>query len=731
MDMDISSFRDLFVEESFEGLSVMESGLLSLTRVLDEPAAGIDPETINRVFRAAHSIKGGSGVFGFNDLIDLTHLLETLLDELRQQRRTISQELAQLLLDATDCLRAMLEAERQQAPRDPARIAEITGRLQAALGEAPNPAQPPGPDTTTTTHLPETGTRASGAMAVWRIVFRPSAQVFKNGSDLFSLFEDLGALGGLALHADTAQLPRLAVLDPEICHLGWQAELTTGASLDELKAVFDWFEGDCCELSIERVEPAAAELPASHLPPATAPAAAAAAVVVAAEKPEPGNGRALAGPGPGPGPVPAPTATRSPESSSIRVSTEKVDAIINLVGELIITQSMLNGFGDYFDMSMAGKLRDGLTQLARNTRELQETVLKIRMLPISHCFNRFPRLVHDLSASLGKKVTLRVTGEQTELDKTVLEKINDPLVHLVRNSLDHGIEKPEARLAAGKPAEGTLHLHAEHKGGGIVIEVSDDGAGLNTARILAKARERGIVEPGEALPTERIHELIFAPGFSTVDQVTDLSGRGVGMDVVRGNVMELGGRIEIRTKPGEGTTFLIRLPLTLAILDGQLVRVSGQTFVIPMVSIVESLLLKPEQVNRVGTNCELYHLRDEHIPIIRLHQLFRLSPPPPGRDRGLLVVIEAEGRKAAILVDDLLAQQQVVIKSLEDNLEKAEGVSAATILGDGTVALILDIPGILSISRSRPGGARSNQQLARAGEENKPEEVREYSFSNQ
>lgn len=708
MDIDLSSFRDLFVEESFEALSVMESGLLSLAQVLDETDAGVDPDTINRVFRAAHSIKGGSGIFGFTDLTELTHLIETLLDELRQQRRTISQDVTKLLLDSTDCLRTMLDAERQQVTFDHARVSEITGRLQAILGPA---AQAPPAE-------PEHDLSASegATAATWQIVFRPNAQVFKNGSDLLSLFDSLGKLGTLSLHADTGRLPRLALLEPEICHLGWHGELTTTASLDEVKAVFDWLEGEFT-LSIEPAEPRA-EAPAIPVPQRAAEPSATPA------KPEPVATRAPAAAGMAPAAAP-----RSAESSSIRVSTDKVDAIINLVGELIITQSMLNGFGDYFDMSMAGKLRDGLTQLARNTRELQETVLKIRMLPISHCFNRFPRLVHDLSASLGKKVTLRVTGEQTELDKTVLEKINDPLVHLVRNSLDHGIELPDARVAAGKPAEGTLHLHAEHKGGGIVIEVSDDGGGLNTARILAKARERGLVGAGETLPAERIHELIFAPGFSTVDQVTDLSGRGVGMDVVRGNVMELGGRIEIRTKPGEGTTFVIRLPLTLAILDGQLVRVNGQTFVIPMVSIVESLLLKPEQVNRVGTSCELYHLRDEHIPIIRLHQLFHLNPPPAGRDRGLLVVIEAEGRKAGILVDDLLAQQQVVIKSLEDNLEKADGVSAATILGDGTVALILDIPGILSIARSRPAGARSQQ--ARVGEENKPEEVREYSYSNQ
>ena len=503
----------------------------------------------------------------------------------------------------------------------------------------------------------------------------------------------MGTLGDLIVRADAGSVPPLDELNAEDCCLAWEATLTGGAALGQIRDVFDWVDGDC-DLTIEPLD-----APKPRMDSATpSPAAAVAAVLQPA--------REQAG-----------SQTRGVETSSIRVSTDKVDAIINLVGELVITQSMLNRFGEHFEMSMLATLRDKLGLLARNTRELQETVLKIRMLPISFCFNRFPRLVHDLSGILGKKIALKLTGEQTELDKTVLEKITDPLVHLARNSLDHGIETPDIRRAAGKPETGTLHLNAAHQSGNVVIEVSDDGAGLNTARILAKARARGLVGPDEVPPDERIHELIFAPGFSTVDKVTDLSGRGVGLDVVKRNVKELGGRIEIRSRPGRGTTFKIRLPLTLAILDGQLVSVAGQTFVAPLVSIVESLQIKPNQVNTLTGGLEIYRLREEYIPIVRLYKTFNLTPTVVDLERGLLVVIEAEGRKAGIFVDDLLAQQQVVIKSLESNFRKVEGVSGATILGDGTVALILDIPGILSLAAISPAASPAEIR----------EDIREYS----
>ncbi|MDH5181673.1 MAG: chemotaxis protein CheW, partial [Gammaproteobacteria bacterium] len=407
--------------------------------------------------------------------------------------------------------------------------------------------------------------------------------------------------------------------------------------------------------------------------------------------------------------LPAAAAARQPvekrksaggEASSIRVSIDKVDELINTVGELVITQSMLGQFGEMEELNSSHleKLRDGLAQLERNTRELQEAVMRIRMLPISFAFQRFPRLVHDLSAQLGKKVELKMSGEGTELDKTVMEKIGDPLVHLVRNSMDHGIEAPDVRRSIGKSEMGVLHLNAYHQGGNIVIEIIDDGAGLNREKILAKARKQHLIQENETLTEEQIGDLIFQPGFSTADTISDVSGRGVGMDVVRKNIRSLGGTVDVKSIEGQGTTFTIRLPLTLAILDGQLIRVGNETYIIPLVSIVESVQLDEKRINIVSGRGEVYKLRDDYIPIVRLYHIFAIPFNMQDEERGLLVVVEAEGEKIALFVDELLGQQQVVIKSLETNFRKVEGLSGATILGDGTVALILDVKGLFDLN---------------------------------
>lgn len=654
MSLDISRFYETFFEESLEGLTTMEAGLLQLAA-----AVGTAPnaDTINDVFRAAHSIKGGSGIFGFGELTDFTHFVETLLDDLRCGRRAVTSQNSQLLLQSVDCLRSMIEARRDATAVDQARVAAITQQLREALDA---PASEVAPVAAAVGKQP--------GVRMWRIRFQPYAHLFQTGNDPLRLLKELRELGDCQIVADGQALPGLSAMDPETCYLAWDIALQGNVAEEQIRAVFDWVEEDCeltitatavAESQMAAIEPAVDRQPVVEMKPVS----------------------------------------RGGESSSLRVSTEKVDAIINLVGELVITQSMLSRFGDVFEMHMVDQLRDGLALLARNTRELQETVLKIRMLPISFCFNRFPRLVHDLSSKLGKHIQLKVTGEQTELDKTVLEKITDPLVHLVRNSLDHGIESPGERCAAGKPETGTIHLEASHEGGSVVIRISDDGRGLDTQRILAKARERGLVGADQSLSEEEIYELIFAPGFSTASQVTDLSGRGVGMDVVRRNIKELGGRIETSSRPGAGTSFTIRLPLTLAILDGQLVQVAGETYVVPLISIVESLQIRKQFVNTIANGAEVYRLREEYIPIVRLYEVFQLEPVVTSLEAGLLMVIEADGRKAGIFVDDLLAQQQVVIKSLESNYRKVEGISGATILGDGTVALILDIPGILRLSQ--------------------------------
>jgi two-component system chemotaxis sensor kinase CheA len=373
-----------------------------------------------------------------------------------------------------------------------------------------------------------------------------------------------------------------------------------------------------------------------------------------------------------------------------------------MVGELVITQSMLSLLGEDFGMDRVERLQDGLAQLERHTRELQESVMQIRMLPISFTFSRFPRLVHDLSTKMGKKIELKMSGEHTEVDKTVIEKIGDPLVHLVRNSLDHGIEMPEVRKAAGKPETGTVHLNAAHRGGNIIIEIRDDGKGLDRDRIASKAVERGLIPEDHNLSDQQIYELIFQPGFSTADQVSDVSGRGVGMDVVRRNINELGGNIEIESELGEGSAIIIRLPLTLAILDGQTISVGDETYIVPLVSIIESIQPKREMINLVAGRGETFKLRNEYLPIVRLHEIFGIDSVNASElVDGLLVVVEGDGKRCGLFVDDLIGQQQVVIKSLEANYRRVDGISGATILGDGSVALILDIPGIIRLASEK------------------------------
>jgi two-component system chemotaxis sensor kinase CheA len=385
-----------------------------------------------------------------------------------------------------------------------------------------------------------------------------------------------------------------------------------------------------------------------------------------------------------------------------------------MVGELVITQSMLSQIGDNFTVDMLPQLVDGLAQLERNTREMQEGIMRIRMLPISFAFNRFPRLVHDLSEKMGKKVELKLAGEQTELDKTVMEKIGDPLVHLVRNSLDHGLEMPDERLAAGKNETGVIYLNAYHQGGNIIIEIEDDGAGLNEEKIYNKALERGLINAGDNLSSDKIHDLIFLAGFSTADQVSDISGRGVGMDVVRKNITSLGGSIEVSSQKGLGSKFTIRLPLTLAIMDGQSIRVANENYILPLVSIIESLEVNMTDVKKVSGKGELYKLRNEYISIIRLYDVFDVEPQITDLAEGLLVVVEGgAGEKVGLFIDDLLGQQQVVIKSLETNYRKVLGLSGATILGDGTVALILDVQGLISLYRD-PSLAKKSSHAEQA-----------------
>jgi len=674
MSIDISQFLVTFYEESFEGLEIMESELLNL----DVGAA--DNETINTIFRAAHSIKGGSGTFGLNAVSDFTHVMETLLDEMRDGRRQVTQEGVNILLSSVDVLREMLTALRDSAELNVQRVAATKQQLDTLLGgdavsseEKPQAEQAP----------------VESSFQLWAIDFRPHLDMLRTGNDPVRMFRELSDLGELNATVDVSGLPAWDELEPEESYLNWKLALDSDKDEADIREVFEWVD-DECDLNIHQAAGLFVEAQheeAAPVQPLATPPIQDKTDTVAAVGTNAGSAKE---------PARKPTASGD---TSIRVSIDKVDELINMVGELVITQSMLSQYGEAEKIDTAGieRLRDGLGQLERNTRELQESVMRIRMLPISFAFQRFPRLVHDLSSKLEKNIQLKMSGEQTELDKTVMEKIGDPLVHLVRNSLDHGIEKPDVRREKGKPEQGTVHLNAFHQGGNIVIEIIDDGAGLNKDKIIEKAVGRGLLVEGEAVSDEQVHDLIFHAGFSTADTVSDVSGRGVGMDVVRKNIRSLGGTVEVTSKVDIGSTFTIRLPLTLAILDGQLVKVGTETYIVPLISIIESLQVKMDKVNTVSGKGEVYRLRDEYIPVVRLYHVFDVEPDGRELTTGLLVVVEAEGEKVALFVDDLFGQQQVVIKSLETNFKKVGGVSGATILGDGTVALILDVKGLMGL----------------------------------
>ncbi len=704
MSIDLSEFHDVFFDECFEGLNVMESGLLNLDQ-------GTDIEEINSIFRAAHSIKGGSATFGFMEISGFTHVMETLLDQMRDGRREVTRDSVDLLLESVDVLRGMVNAVRDTADIDQSRSGEVQQKLENMLAGQPPPGVTPASDTDETARPEEVmaGADAGHARAAtrgdvhgenragngWRIHFRPRADILQSGNEPALIFRELQGLGELRIAADTSALPGLEEIRHEICYLGWTLTLNGDIRREEIKELFSWV-ADESELDISSLDdpaghaavPGPVEVtpdpapPAGTLPPVASAVPAASAVPPLSTK---GGGDKKGGAG-------------NRESGSIRVAIHKVDELINMVGELVITQSMLSQASSELvsgKTGAVGKLLDGISQLERNTRELQESILQIRMLPISFSFSRFPRLVRDLSGKMGKQVGLKMTGEQTEVDKTVLEKIADPLIHLVRNSLDHGIEMPAVRKAAGKPESGTLELCAYHEGGDIVINVIDDGAGLERDRILNKAIEKGLVGEHEELTDEQVNNLIFAPGFSTAEQVSDVSGRGVGLDVVRRNVRDLGGNVTIVSSQGMGSTVTIRLPLTLAILDGQLARVGSETYIVPLVPIVESLQMQAGQIKRITGQSELYRLREEYIPIIRLNELFGMKSGKTDLLSGLLMVVEADDRRVGLFVDDLMGQQQVVIKSLETNFRQIRGISGATILGDGTVALIIDVPGLI------------------------------------
>ncbi|OFZ68734.1 MAG: hypothetical protein A2V79_05040 [Betaproteobacteria bacterium RBG_16_56_24] len=759
MSIDMSQFYQAFFEESIEHLGSMESLLLAID--LDAP----DADQLNAIFRAAHSIKGGSGTFGFTDMTEVTHILETLLDRIRKNEIAITSEMVDTFLLAVDVLREILGAHQSGSNADETASIEICVKLEHLADSISNdlaavvgqPGQMASRSTSRSIRgqsKPGAAIESSPASAqhTYQIQFANTPAAFPSKKHLNNLLKNLGNIGNIENQKITAKTVKLS--------------LTTDTPEAELREIFSFFLKPK-QLTITMLKPSPSE---GRLSDGVHSAGVGETNHSAAPEQEPGYGffeeperikarveeaqgygffeepeqtRTMVEDAQGYGffiepqaikssvedeqgygfftevedksrssmPLPAVrqdenpgrrttdrVATAALGDSSIRVSVGKVDNMVNLVGELVITQAMLAETISKMDPVSNENLINGLAQLERNTRDLQESVMSVRMMPINLVFSRFQRVVRDSAGKLKKKVQLKIVGEGTELDKGMIEKVSDPLTHLVRNSLDHGIEPPDERIAMGKDPQGTITLRAAHQGGNIIVEVSDDGAGLNRERILAKAREKGL-PVSDSMSDADVWQIIFAPGFSTAAVVTDVSGRGVGMDVVKKNIEGIGGRIEVISHQGQGSTITIRLPLTLAILDGLSIAVGEQIYILPLSFISESLQPGPGDVKEISGQGQVVHVRGEYLPLMALHRVFNVQPRFTDPMEGILVLLEAEGRKVALLVDELIGQHQVVIKSLETNYRKVAGVSGATIMGDGRVALIIDAGALVKLSK--------------------------------
>ena len=654
MSMDISDFYQTFFDEADELLADMEQHLLGLDP--QEP----DSEQLNAIFRAAHSIKGGAGTFGFTVLQETTHILENILDGARRGEMQLSTDIINLFLETKDIMQEQLDAYKTAQEPNAENFKYICEALRQlaleAKGIAPEPAKV---------------------------------------ADVVDIAAAPAAAAGLRLQLVDLKEKEPELMLEELGNLGTVSNVVKGAN--SLEVTIDGVGKDdivavlCFVLDESQIQfPEGAAAPAAPAEPVAVEAAAPVQTATVTDITPPAKREAKRAAAP----------AKASESSSIRVAVEKVDQLINLVGELVITQSMLAQRSGELDPVAHGDLLNSMGQLERNARDLQESVMSIRMMPMEYVFSRFPRLVRDLASKLGKEVELTLLGSSTELDKSLIERIIDPLTHLVRNSLDHGIETPEKRLASSKTAVGNLTLSAEHQGGNICIEVIDDGAGLNRERILAKALSSGL-PVSDSMSDEEVGMLIFAPGFSTAEQVTDVSGRGVGMDVVKRNIQEMGGHVEISSKQGKGTTIRILLPLTLAILDGMSVRVADEVFILPLNAVMESLQPTAEELKPLAGGERVLEVRGEYLPLVELWNVFDVQNAKTDATQGIVVILQSAGRRYALLVDQLIGQHQVVVKNLESNYRKVPGISAATILGDGSVALIVDVSALQSLNREK------------------------------
>ncbi len=668
MPMDINQFLKTFIEESFELLGDMEEALITFK--IESP----DPEKINCIFRTAHSLKSSSNVFGLNDISGFAHTLEDYLDTVRTEAHQLDQRDIEYLLKSVDCIReALKRVQNNQAEKSDC-LENLNSIFHELLKQAPcppssgikekNPARTP---------LKKTIKKQTG----WKIHYHPRQDSFLNNNEPSRLFDVLSSLIITQIEMDDDDLPLFAQLDPTQCYLRWTIHLNKAVSKNQIEEILEWSTNKD-EVDLISVDEESAQEKASE-PAATVK-----------KSPE----------GPKKSAIPETAASSKGTPSSIRVGIDKIDDLMNIVGELVIAQSALSQIMHNFDIRQLEKLVDGFNYLEQNSRRLQDSIMRIRMIPIENIFKRFPRAVHDLANQLGKKIELNVFGENTELDKTVIEKIADPLLHLIRNAVDHGIETPAVREKLGKSATGVIRLEAYQENGNIIICISDDGAGIDLDKVRSHAIERGLISDHEELTNEEIIRLIMQPGFSTAETVTSISGRGVGMNVVQKNIVDLGGDIDMQSEKNVGTIMKLRLPLTLAIMDCQLVKIGGQVFIFPLIAITEIIQIDSAQLTSINEK-ELYCLHQHYIPIIKINKIFNVPVDTDDLSNKFLIVVERDNQFYGLLCDETLSQRQIVIKNIEDNYQKIPGIAGATILSDDSTALIVDVNAIIDIDMKR------------------------------
>ncbi|GGL32902.1 chemotaxis protein CheA [Caulobacter rhizosphaerae] len=744
---ELEAIKVTFFQECEELLADLEGGLLAMQDGND------DGDTVNAVFRAVHSIKGGAGAFGLEPLVRFAHVFETLLDALRSNEIPGTPDLTALLLRASDVLADHVSAARGLGVVDMDASAAMAAELKAVTDPAAAPVPAAAAPVVETPRYVDAAPIVVGADDgmddddlgfdfqpmtitldaqaadaavldgnVWTVSIRPKSDLYRKANETALLLRELSRLGPIQATLDDSALPALEFIDPEAAYVTWSVRLETDQGEEAIREVFEFVDGDC-DLEITRGEAPVAEVlatlldvaaptpaPAAIEVPVEAPVVAAAPVVeiappapVAAPAPTPAAAPVAANAPAAPAAKPAQIDVPGPGQSVIRVDPERIDHLIDLVGELVINQAMLAQRVGEYGIAPSSNLAMGLDELEQLTRQIQDSVMAIRAQPVKSVFQRMPRLVREVANMTGKQARLVMDGENTEVDKTVIERLADPITHMLRNAIDHGLESPEERKAAGKNPEGVVRLAALHRSGRIVIEVQDDGKGINRERVLSIAVNKGLISPDLTLTDEEIDNLIFLPGFSTADKISDVSGRGVGMDVVKRSVQALGGRISISSRPGLGSTFTLSLPLTLAVLDGMVVDVAGETLVIPLACIVESLRPKAEEIRPLGPTGSVLAVRDSFVPLIDVGLTLNYRSKSPSATEGVVLLVEGEdGSRAALVADAIHGQRQVVIKSLEQNYQQVEGVAAATILGDGRVALILDVDAVINLRRRSP-----------------------------